>query len=507
MDSISVADMRILEINAMHHKLSLSVLMENAGREVARVIFDNLRTKSDQGVVFAGLGGNGGDGMVVLRHLHNLGISCNLLLLGSPSNISHPSTKLNYEILTAHPLNENIQICKESSSLEQVSIQADFLVDAMLGTGVCGSIREPIKKAIKLFNDVPGKKYAIDIPTGLDPNTGKINSDGATMVDTTIALHKPKTGLLVSKVKKYTGEIRSVPIGIPSYLEELTGPGDLYPVHKGREPTSHKGDNGRMLIIAGSHDYYGAAYFTAISALRAGADLAYLICPESIGDRIASNTPDIILRPYKESYLTKKATPNIAQMLSTIDCVILGPGIGNAPETLSILPDLIDMIREKRIPCVLDGDCFKIFSEIKPPLGHQFILTPHSSEFELLEGIPTPPPNEVQQRISSVSAVAKKYQCTIVLKGPIDVISNGTQVKINTTGNSGMTVGGTGDLLAGLIGGFFAQSKQPFYSSTAGAFLMGYTGDLVYQEKGPGLLASDILSLLPNVIHSFSGLL
>ena len=266
MEIISVEDMRIADENSEYLGVPGSLLMENAGRGIVENTLKRRKVKGSSIVIISGTGNNGGDGFVAARHLASVGAKVHLILLGDPNNIRTPESRQNWNATEKMMLTIEKTHIRDSSDfkkIEDLIRNADVLVDAMLGTGIVGKIREPFSTAIDLFNTSNAFKIAVDVPTGLDPDSGQIQ-DKVVKADVTVTFHKAKPGLLN---KDCTGELEIWPIGIPTEAEIIAGPGDLKSVIKKRDPYSHKGDYGKVLVIGGSKYYSGAPALAALSIL------------------------------------------------------------------------------------------------------------------------------------------------------------------------------------------------------------------------------------------------
>ncbi|MHA1861565.1 MAG: NAD(P)H-hydrate epimerase, partial [Candidatus Ranarchaeia archaeon] len=421
---ITVNEMRALEINCEYFGLSLDLLMENAGRGVVNEIAKDLTLKGKTCIIYCGTGGNGGDGFVTARHLVSQGVFCTVVLLGSPSQIRHPSAKRNFQIIQQMRASIVLEICRDSNHLTEIPSEADFIVDAMLGTGITGNIREPIRSAVEKMNFSAGRKYAVDTPTGVNPDTGLAN-ESSVKADVTVTFYKPKVGLLVESTKPYVGELRVVGIGMPIEVERIAGPGDVYYVARHRDPLSHKGENGKVLVIGGSERFHGAPAFVGLGALRAGADLVKIFAPKTVIDRIGAQSPDLIVHSYNGKALSESNVTDILKIIDNIDTVVIGPGLGERRQTLVAVRQIIDRLKVTEVNCVIDGDAFKAIKAYNKPLGKNFVLTPHSHELGILTDKDVPGPLEIRERGEAVLNAAKFLQCTVTLKGPIDVVSDG----------------------------------------------------------------------------------
>ncbi|MCD6590377.1 MAG: NAD(P)H-hydrate dehydratase [Candidatus Aenigmarchaeota archaeon] len=267
-------------------------------------------------------------------------------------------------------------------------------------------------------------------------------------------------------------------------------------IYKKRPKWSHKGDFGKLLIIGGSKVYTGApalAAYSAIAALRSGADIAYVIAPRRAADVIASFSPNLIAEPVGGEYFTKGHLKHVLEVSKKFDAISIGSGLGMRKETQDFVLKFLGKVKK---PCVIDADAIKALK--KRRLGKNFVLTPHSYEFYAFSG--EKPTYDILNRAKMVKKFAKRLDATILLKGAIDIISDGSKVATNKTGNPYMTTGGTGDVLTGVCGGLLAQGVLPFEAACASAYITGKAGDFAAKEKGPGLLATDIIEKIPYVI-------
>lgn len=486
-------DMMVADANAEALGIPRTSLMENAGKCLARKIARDRRPCKV--TIFAGNGGNGGDGFVAARYLLNQGFEVELFLLTHPSLIKSEEARLNWEVLQQisrgfGPL--KLEIVLDSSYLRDTD--AEIVVDALLGIGVKGILREPISTAVDIINHSNGFKIAVDVPTGVDPDSGMVN-DKAVRADLTITFHRVKVGLKIASVE-YVGSIEVCDIGIPPEAEIFTGPGDLLRLQK-RDYESHKGQNGRVMVIGGSKDYSGAPALAAFSSLRSGADLVVVVCPQVVSSEIRSYSPDLIVKSLDDEVITPRDTEKILELAKNVDSVILGCGIGLEVETSEALNILLEEIQK---PMIIDADALKIIEvEILSQRDYETVLTPHKTEFKALFS------QEVLGNLEGMAEVvleaSKNSGCTVLLKSSVDIIATGDKLRLNSTGNPGMTVGGTGDCLAGLVGGLMAQGHHGFEAAFLGAYINGKAGDLAAEEYGYNFTATDILSFIPKVFN------
>ena len=506
-EGLLAAEMAALDENCAYFGLVPLQLMENAGARLAAEIKNRLAGRARPGrvTILAGKGNNGGDAFVAARHLH--GHEITVLVLGHAQDIRTDESRRNWELLqgSGHQLVE-ITDSTELRARAELLNGSDIVVDAIFGTGVKGRIREPEATAIELLNRAKPRAQvvAVDIPSGLDPDTGE--AETAVRADLTVTFHRPKRGLLVDRAAPYVGELVVAGIGIPSWLERLAGPGDVRMVVK-RRADSHKGDNGRILVVGGG-PFIGAPTLTALAALRAGADWVTVAAPRSVSAIIASYSPNLIVHPLSSTVLVEDDVPAIVDLVKKHDIVVIGMGLGTAAATKAAARAIIEHDASRKVVVDADG-----FYGLQLPLASgekRVIVTPHAGEFAKMAIGATgwltsvPPEHDPEARAGFVQDFARRNGVVTLLKGPTDYIADGTRVKLNRTGNAGMTVGGTGDVLAGLVGAFFAVHADAFRAATAAAFVNGAAGDLAFVEQGYSLLATDVLEKLPAILRAYS---
>lgn len=492
-DFITSRVMRALELNSEYFGVSRLLLMENAGHDVALEVASRFK-RGKSVAAFCGLGGNGGDGFVAARHLSSMGFKVEVLLAGKSKEILDKAALENWQALQF--LNETISICEISDSTLIPEAAADIVIDALLGTGTKGRLRPPILQLVKKINGMRGFKVAVDVPTGIDADTGEVLGE-AVKADLTITFHKTKTGL--EKAKKYTGELVVRDIGLPREFENFAGPGDVQLATKPRPSEAHKGDFGRLLVIGGSETFSGAPTLVAQAALRTGVDLAYVAAPEKTAYAISALSPDLITIKLEGKHLNPSNLPLLKKYMEVADAVALGPGLGLHPETGKAVKSIVEAVENARKPLLLDADGLKAFAEFKRSLRVPLVLTPHSGEYAILTGKKLS--RTLKEKTADVQKTAAKLRAVVLLKGAVDIVSDGKRFKLNFTGNPGMTVGGTGDVLSGVVGAFLAQKVDAYEAAVAGAFVNGAAGDFVFAEKGAHIVASDLIDWIPEVLN------
>ena len=273
---------------------------------------------------------------------------------------------------------------------------------------------------------------------------------------------------------------------------KLTNYSDVRKVIKKRSLHSHKGENGTVLVIGGSEHYVSAPALSALAALRTGIDLIQVAGPEKAAYAINSFSIDFITKKMKGTFMDESHSEELLAFASDFDCVLIGPGLGKRDSTKKFVNKFI---KENKIPIVIDADAIQQLNKE----NIKGLLCPHEREFEIVFG--EKPSHDLNERIHLTKKYAKEFNCTVLLKGHFDVVSDGVNVKVNKTGNPGMTVGGTGDILSGIASGFVAQKNSFFDSAAAAAFVNGKIGDKLYNEMGYGFVASDFIPLIPKIIY------
>jgi len=266
-----------------------------------------------------------------------------------------------------------------------------------------------------------------------------------------------------------------------------------------RDPLSHKGQNGLVLIVGGSIDYHGAAIFSAWGALNSGVDLVYMAVPECNFEVTRNFAPDFIVRKYPGEFLTSRAQEMILALAKKVDVVVFGPGLGDKPETLRAIKFLVEHMEAQTL---LDASAIQVLDMLdKMPLKQPLVITPHHGEFEKLTGKPFKISDPNDHKIRIIRTLANDLKINILLKGPISIVAGDDgRVEQNESGNAGMTVGGSGDVLAGLIAGLMAQSLSPFDACASGVYVLGKAGERLLKVKGFAYTASDLAAEIPFIV-------
>ncbi|MCF8885314.1 MAG: NAD(P)H-hydrate dehydratase [Nitrososphaerota archaeon] len=269
-------------------------------------------------------------------------------------------------------------------------------------------------------------------------------------------------------------------------------------VIKPRKASSHKGQNGVVLVVGGSWMYHGAPFLSAMAALRSGVDLSYVAAPEKIATAIRALSPNIIVIPLTDLKLTRGASRRIMKVLQTVDALVIGPGLAQGSEKGIEYVVQESLALDKKI--VLDATALYpgILSRIK---GRKVVVTPHAGEFKRMFGVEVG--NTIEERIKNVKEKAEEYNITILLKGMVDVISNGEKIAVNKTGTPAMTTGGTGDVLTGIVAALLAKGADTFEAATTGAWINGKAGEEAASIYGLHIVATDVIDCIPKVMKKF----
>ncbi len=514
--------MMTTDYNCEYLGLSRLCLMENAGKSLSDEVATLSTFKFSKPVkilIFTGSGGNGGDGFVAARHLLNRGFEVEVYYLNSLDEIKSDDALVNLEILmNMEPRISRLSVdfIKDSSDLDKLDFDSNseyIVLDCLLGTGIKGRLRTKVRKTVELINEIEGIKIAVDAPSGLDPLTGEI-SDIAVDADYTVSFHKIKTGVKLAGEEK-TGGVITCDIGIPLEAELFVEGGDLLRL-KNRKNDSHKGNNGKVLIVGGSKDYYGAPAISAKAAIATGVDLTYIYTPKNAAIPIKSFSEDFIVTEAKGDYLSLEDLEDILELASKVDAVLLGPGSSQMEETAKLF-NVLAMKIDK--PLVLDADALKLVDLSLVSKREDLIITPHASEFKSffkslisnedmddfekalnLNDKEHLDFRKVNDKIDAIHKITKNINGSVILKGKYDFVFNGNRLKINRTGNPGMTVGGTGDALAGICLSLLSQGLNSFDAALLAPYLNGRAGDLAYESQGYGFGAQDLTQYLGAVM-------
>ncbi|MFC7324431.1 NAD(P)H-hydrate dehydratase [Halorubrum rutilum] len=477
---ISTERMAAVDANAAALGVPRKQLMESSGNAVAREV----RAVADPGAEVAllcGRGNNGGDAFVAARFL--AAYDATVHLLGRPESIRTDIARENWAALGAAEIPAETVTDSADLSLGD----PDVVVDAMLGTGATGALREPERTAARLANGSDATVVAVDVPSGIDADTGEptgAESDPFVDADRVVTFHDEKPGL-----GALDAAVTVADIGIPAAAERFVGPGDLLAL--GRDPDSHKGENGEVLVVGGG-PYTGAPSLAARAALRAGADLVRVACPETVAREVQGYSADLIVRGLPGDRLGPAHVDRVRELAAANDVVVLGPGLGDDDGARAFARELLAAYDGR---AVVDADALRAVPEADTDA--ELVCTPHQGELVGMGGETASDPDE---RAALVRSFAADLGHTLLVKGAVDVVSDGDAVRLNRTGNPGMTVGGTGDVLAGAVGALAAVT-DPFRAAAVGAHVNGLAGDAAAEAFGNGLAATDLPDRLPEAMR------
>ncbi|BAS27120.1 NAD(P)H-hydrate dehydratase [Limnochorda pilosa] len=489
------------------------ILMENAGARVADLV-QRITRPGDPVLVFCGRGNNGGDGLVAARHLRDAGRRVRVWLAAAEDAYTGDAAA-NLDLVRRWGIDLKLAP-REALALDHGLAGHRVVVDALLGTGVTGPLRDPYPLWVAALNRFEGTVVSVDLPSGLDADTGQAHPE-AVRAHWTVTLGLAKPGLFLLPGAEYAGRVEVASIGLPpEALEdpaqapiELLEGRDVAALLPARPADSHKGTYGHLLVVAGSQGMSGAAVLVARAALRSGAGLVTLAVPASVQAQAAASLPEALthgLPETSEGTLGVEAAREVVRLLGPRDALALGPGIGAGRETAALVFELLS--REEIVvkPCVLDADALTLLAreprrldEAGRALGAALgmVITPHPGEMARLLGCTA---GDVQaDRPGKVREAATRFGAVAVLKGARTLVADPAgRWAINPTGNAGMATGGMGDVLTGAVGALLAQGLAPWDAARAAVYLHGLAGDLAAAERGAaGLLASEVADHLP----------
>ncbi|MEF8780090.1 MAG: NAD(P)H-hydrate dehydratase [Haloferacaceae archaeon] len=473
--------MAAVDANAAALGVPRKQLMESSGNAVAREV-EALADPGAQVALVCGRGNNGGDAMVAARFLSEYEPTVHLL--GRPAAIATDIARENWDALIEAEI--DARVVRDSEAFDPGD--PAVIVDAILGTGVAGALREPERSVVERVNETDAAVLSVDVPTGVDPDTGNRTGgeDGVAVdADRIVTFHDRTPGLA-----DIDADVTVANIGIPEAAERFTGPGDL--LRLDRRPDSHKGDNGEVLVVGGG-PYAGAPALSATAALRAGADLVRVACPEAVAREVQGFSPNLIVHPFPGERFALAHVDRVLGLAAEHDAIVFGPGLGDAEGTLGAVREFLVSFDGR---AVIDADALGVVPETET--AATLVCTPHQGELREMGG---PAADDWETRAERVSDFAAELGHTLLVKGRYDVVTDGDDTRVNRTGNPGMTVGGTGDVLAGAVGALLAD-QPPFEAAAIGAYANGRSGDVVAEERGHGLVATDLIDRLPEALRT-----
>jgi ADP-dependent NAD(P)H-hydrate dehydratase / NAD(P)H-hydrate epimerase len=478
------------------------VLMENAGAQVARILWQEYPDLQARRVaVLCGRGNNGGDGFVLARYLHNSGVSVNVFIIGEPSEIrGDASVHLNM-LQHAGMVPEPVQTPDSAKKMGARLVHYDVLIDALLGTGLRDAVSGVFQLVITAMNAAGRPIVAVDIPSGLSADAGTLLGDHV-RADLTVTMALPKRGLLLYPAAEYVGRLVAVDVGFPAEVREHA----MLHCHtlerhaiaaqlQTRRADTHKGTYGHVLLVAGSPGKTGAGALASMAALRTGAGLVSFALPYSLNAAMETKLTEVMTIPLPETkpgVLGGEAMQRIIEALEGKSALVLGPGLGTRPETVRCVHEVLGQVR---IPTVLDADGLNALPADPEGVGDihaPLVLTPHPGELARLRRTTTA---AIQaDRLTAAQETARTWKAVVVLKGAHTVIAEPEgALYINLTGNPGMATAGSGDVLSGMIGALLGQGYTPSLAARIAVHVHGLAGDLAAAVVGErSLIAGDL---------------
>lgn len=492
------------------------VLMENAGlrtMDAIEAIFEGVAGRSF--LILAGKGNNGGDGLVIARHLINAGAEVNTFLFCEPQELSADAF-INYQILER--MKANLHPLQKGADLDYFMLllmNADLVIDAIYGIGFKGSLNAFESQVVKLLNWSRAQVLAVDIPSGLEADTGRVHGE-AVKADYTVTFALPKLGLIMDQSRIYVGRLTVADISIPAELltdEQIKTDmvtEEMVKTHiRPRQRESHKGSYGHALVIGGSPGMSGAPIMTSWAALRTGSGLVTAAVPESMLQFVDAAVPEVMTRGLPETVdgaISIEAWPFIENLLGTVAVCAIGPGMSQYKEANTLLRLILE---KSGIPILIDADGLNALKGDAGILKNRqvpIVITPHPGEMSRLTNLPV---DEIQHnRLEITRQYAREWGITVVLKGNNTVIASPSgNAYINITGNPGMATAGSGDVLSGIITGLIAQGLKPVQAAVSGVYLHGQAGDQAALHAGQrGMTATDLINFLPGILLGFESL-
>ncbi|HUU40755.1 MAG TPA: NAD(P)H-hydrate dehydratase [Desulfatiglandales bacterium] len=500
----SIKEMRDLDLRAEEEfKIPDIILMENAGQAVSFVIHNEFGIVGKRFIIFCGIGNNGGDGFVVARKLHSNGGEVIVYILGDSEKLNGPA-KDNFNTISTLPI--RVERVSSIETIKPSLHHCDAIVDAIFGTGITRKIDGIYGEVVRLINNSRKPVFSVDIPSGINGDNGQIMGC-AVNADYTVTFGLPKLGNLLYPGFNNCGKLYVTHISFPPSLYNGDNlqieTNDPLPIPERRKDT-HKGNYGKTLFIAGSSNYLGAPYLSALSFLKAGGGLSYLASPKSITNFLATKGSEIISVPQEETdkgSISIKSKDDLIEFSEKVDLVVIGPGLSLHDETQKLVRELVSEIKK---PMIIDGDGISAVSrdmDIIKRRKEYTILTPHLGEMSRIGKVDI---KEIQiDKISILLKTCRELHAHIILKGAHTLIGNPSgRIFINMSGNPGMATAGSGDVLVGTIAAMSGLGFSIDESNRMGVFIHGLAGDLSMIDRGEdGIIASDIMNHLPKAVR------
>jgi NAD(P)H-hydrate epimerase len=507
----SVDEMRLMDRYAINDLgIPEEILMENAALAAVNLLQNKIGLRGGKFVIFCGSGNNGGDGLAIARLILSGGGRVKLFLLAD-SDKYKGAAKTNFEIITHLPV-EVVKL-KDAAMAKKDVAHADMIIDAILGTGLDRPVAGLAAAVITLINKSKKKVLSLDIPSGINGNTGEVMG-AAVRADYTVTFGLPKIGNMLFPGYELGGELFVSHISFPPAMIEGSDhkiATNDYVGLPARPAEAYKGAMGDVLFIAGAANYYGAPYFAAMSFLKSGGGYARLAAPRSVIPVIAKRGREIVYLPQEETAAGSIALKNKKALLEAaakVDMVVMGPGLSLQEETVRLVKELAAAIKK---PLLIDGDGLTAVAQTPEILSDRSaatILTPHTGEMARLTKKSAVQINS--NKIAVLRETAQRLKATIILKGAHSLVGMGDgNIYINLSGNAGMATAGSGDVLTGCIAAMYGMGLKPDEAARKGVFLHGYAGDLAAEKKGAdGITARDIMEFMPQALkHDRGGII
>ena len=495
-----VAQMRSLDQYAIE-KLAIpeEILMENAGEASYFVIMDKFGIKDKKFVIICGIGNNGGDGFVIARKIHSNGGNVKVFILGDVNKYKGAAKK-NIDIISR--LQIEIRHVESVDSIKSDVLHCNAIVDAIFGTGLTRNVEGLYRDVIRLINKSRKKVFSVDIPSGINGDTGEIMGS-AVKANYTVTFGLPKIGNMLFPGHEHCGKLYVSHISFPPSLynqDSIKVEINNYIKLPPKDKIAHKGDFGDVLFIAGASSYFGAPYFSALSFLKTGGGYSRLAAPISLTPFIANKGSEIVFIPQKETNsgsISLKNKDALLELSDKMDMVVIGPGLSLNEETQQLTRELVKNIEK---PLLIDGDGITAVSKDLDTLKQRkapTLLTPHMGEMSRITKMSVG--DLEKDKIDILQSTSKELNSIIVLKGAHSLIGYPDEkVYINMSGNPGMASAGSGDVLTGTIAAMFGLGLSIEDAARKGVFIHGFSGDLAAKDLGEdGITAQDILDYLP----------
>ncbi len=477
------------------------VLMENAALACVGELKQAFDLQKCRVVIFCGKGNNGGDGLAIARHLVNMGVRVKVYLVSG--NDFSGDAKINYDI--ANAMDIPIEIVTDTDGFEYIIRSYDVVIDAILGTGISGTVYGTAFDIIRLINENGRYIMSVDVPSGINSDSGEICGI-CVNADKTVTFAAYKVGMFMYPAADCTGEIVVADISIPQTVTDtqqlqinVTDAEFVRDIIPERNDNSQKGDYGKLLVVAGSRGMTGAAYLASQAAIKSGAGLVTLACPDTVNSVLESKTTEVMTLPLSDDdgHFSYTAASTLTARAKAFDAILIGPGIGRHEDTIEMVRTVI---KNANVPVIVDADAIYAVSRDKSILQEctcDLIFTPHAMEMSRLMGLDIAYIED--NRIQVSREFCEEIGAVLLLKGHHSIVTAPSLTQyINNTGNSGMASGGSGDVLAGIVGAFAARGIDASATAAAAAYIHGLAGDIAMERCGmESMTAMDLLECLP----------